>query len=213
MIRTLMLAGLATIGLNACSNDKEQSGIALATSYFAPSEIVSPDRFSDLFSEPRSVLDIEFLDLGVAGKLILEQRDGPFARYLSADLGGIVLQRGFLHSIYGFGEPLIGADVSEPLRLVLAGHSGFADRFHTYVNGEDRAINRTYRCEVSAKGPSEVELEAGAVSTILMAEVCQSTAQSFENLYWVDLGRREVIQSRQWAGENTGYLVTRVTRP
>lgn len=211
MIRSLLVS-LAFV-LTACSSDTEQSNLESITSYFSPDEFAPPPRFASLFSEPRPILDIEFVDLGVAGKLILEQQDGPYARYLSADLGGIVLQSGMLHSIYGFGEPLVGADLSQPLALVLAGRAGQADRFHTYIDGEDRAVRRTYRCEIDVQGASSVELTTGSVMATLMSETCQSLTGSFENLYWVDRRRREIIQSRQRVGENVGSMVTRVTLP
>lgn len=213
MTRSWTMAIASVFCLTACSSDREQLSFALASSYFSSGEFVAPPRFTNLFAQPRPVLDIEFIDLGVAGKLILEQQDGPYARYLSADLGGIVLQRGLLHSLYGFGEPLVGADLSQPLSLILAGRGGVADRFHTYIDGEDRAQRRTYRCEISDAGPREVVLEIGTVQTTLMSEQCVNLDQSFENLYWVDRSQDEIIQSRQWVGENVGSLVTRVTRP
>ena len=199
--------------LAGCSSGQERLSLDAATSYFTPGEFVSPARFTALLNESRPILDIEFVDLGVAGKLILEQQDGNFARYLSADLGGIVLQNGMLHSIYGFGEPLVGAELSQPLALVLAGRAGQADRFLTYVDGEDRTVRRTFRCEVGVQGLRDVELTTVTVTTLLMSETCQSLTNSFENLYWVDLGRREIIQSRQWVGDRVGAMVTRVTRP
>lgn len=211
MIRfTLAIAAFALAG---CSSNSEGSGLDLVRNLVAPEAYVPPPRFTSLFNEPRPVLDIEFIDLGVAGKLILEQQDGAYARYLSADLGGIVLQNGMLHSIYGFGEPLVGADLSQPLALVLSGRAGQADRFHTYVDGEDRAVSRTYRCEIAVQGARTVDLTTGPVATTLMSETCQSLTNSFENLYWVDRNRREVIQSRQWVGDNVGSMVTRVTLP
>lgn len=211
MIRFLLL--LFAMLMSSCSSDPERSNLGAATSYFAPDEYSPPLRFTALLNEPRTVLDIEFIDLGVAGKLILEQQDGDYARYLSADLGGIVLQNGMLHSIYGFGEPLVGAELSQPLALVLVGRTGTADRFHTYLDGEDRAVRRTYRCEIGVRETQDVELATGKVSTLLMSEACESLTNSFENLYWVDLMSLEIIQSRQWVGDNIGAMVTRVTRP
>lgn len=132
---------------------------------------------------------------------------------MSADLGSIILQRGLIHSMYSFGEPLAGADLSQPSASVLAGEVGVADRSHTYVDGEDRAISRTYRWEIAVQGSHDVVLETGTVQTTLMSEKCQSLDLSFENLYWVDRARGEVIQSRQWVGERDGSIVTRVTLP
>lgn len=212
MYRSLFFM-LATFLIQACSTDTEQSSVARASNYFSPGELVPPPRFVGLFNRPRPVLEIELVDLGVSGKLILEQQDGPYARYLSADLGSIILQRGLIHSIYSFGESLVGADLSQPLALVLATQAGVADRIHTYLDGEDRAISRNYRCDIAVQGVRDVDLETGTVQTTLMSETCQNLDQSFENLYWVDRRRGEVIQSRQWVGESVGSLITRVTSP
>ncbi|MBB5723910.1 hypothetical protein FHS72_003557 [Loktanella ponticola] len=212
MMRFLGVAFVFATSLAACSTDKEQSSFGLASSYFSQQQFAPSPRFNSLFAEQRSVLDIEFIDLGVTGKLILEQQDGAFARYLSADLGGVVLQRGILHSVYGFGEPLAGAELSQSLSLIIAGRSGVANRFHTYVDGEDRAQTRTYLCEIAPVGPRDVMLEAETVQTTLMSERCSSLEHSFDNLYWVDTLRGEAIQSRQWVGENVGSMVIRVTR-
>lgn len=208
MIRFMLT--VVSFCLGGCSSDAERSTLDAATSYFVSGEYVPASRFTALFNGPRPTLEIEFVDLHVAGKLILEQQNGDYARYLSADLGGIVLQNGMLHSIYGFGEPLVGAELSQSLALVLTGQSGQADRFHTYLNGEDQAVRRTFRCEIDVQGSRDVDLLTKRVGTLLMSETCQSLNNSFENLYWVDLRRREIIQSRQWVGENVGAMVTQV---
>jgi hypothetical protein len=208
-----LTALLAPLALWGCTTQTETLNVDFVRNYFSPETFEPSPRFSSLFAEPRPVLDLEFIDLGVTGKLILEQKDGPFSRYLSADLGTIVLQNGLLHSLYGFGEPLAGSDLSEPLSLVLAARSGTADRFHTYVDGEDRATSRTFRCEIAFRSQDDVAYPTQTVKTTVMSETCQSLDQSFENLYWVDQSRGEVIQSRQWVGPNVGSVVTRVTHP
>lgn len=211
MIRSALI--VAALLLSGCGSNTERGGFDLARSYFSTEDYTPPPRFTALFNTPRPVLDIELIDLGVAGKLILEQQDGDYARYLGADLGGIILQNGMLHSIYGFGEPMAGSELSQPRALLLAGRAGKADRFHTYVSGEDRVISRTYRCDIAVQGARDVELTTGTVATTLMSESCKSPTNAFENLYWVDRRRGEIIQSRQWVGENIGSMVTRVTLP
>lgn len=214
MMKKLLCTISLWVLLSGClSNETEDAELAVVSSYFSSAEFEPSPRFLNLFTEPRPVLDIEFIELGVAGKLILEQQDGPFARYLSSDLGGFVLQKGLIHSVFGFGEPLAGADLSDPLALIFSGQTGTADRFHTYTNGEGRVVKRTYRCRIESRGRSEVQLTTGTVNTPLIAEQCQGLDQSFENLYWVDKTRGEIIQSRQWVGPNVGSVVTQVTHP
>lgn len=214
MIQKLFLKiGVLALLAGCISNNQEQTGLNAANEFINPSEFTPSARFSALFQEPRAVLDIEFIDLGVAGKLILEQQDGQYSRFLSSDLGGIVLQRGLVHSVFGFGEPLAASDLSEPLSLIMSGSAGSADRFHTYTDGQDLTVRTTFRCQLANRGPADVQLPTGKVATTLMSETCQSLEQSFENLYWIDRTRQEVIQSRQWVGPNVGSVVTQVTHP
>lgn len=214
MNRFYALVIFVLVACVGCSSDGNKSSVfAMTSSYFAPREFAPELRFAQLFDQARPVLDIEFVDLGVAGKLVLEQQDGQYSRYLSADLGGIVLQNGVVHSMFGFGEPLAGAELSEPLRLILAGQSGQADRFHTYIDGENRAVTRTFYCQITALGSRDVVLENRQVVTKLLTESCQGLNQSFENIYFVDILGGEVVQSRQWVGENVGSIATRVTQP
>ena len=211
MITRLFTCAIAALALASCSSSTEITGIQQARETFLPGDFQPPARFTALFNEPRPILDVEFIELGVAGKLIVEQQDGDFVRYLSADLGGIVLQNGMLHSMFGFGEPLSAADLSAPLALVLAGRNGIADRFHTYTDGEGQAVSRTYRCSVEVKNQSDVAYPTRTVQALLITEDCQSLNQTFQNTYWVNQSTREIIQSRQWAGPTIGSLVTRVT--
>jgi hypothetical protein len=48
----------------------------------------------------------------------------------------------------------------------------------------------------------------GRVSTRVMTEDCKSVDQSFTNTYWVNVATGKVVQSRQWAGDEFGYIIT-----
>lgn len=207
MIRQMLFA--ATAALAACANPgSEPSGIETSISVLQGNDGITP-RFQELTQTPRPILQVGLIDAGSAGNMLLEARDGPYESFLSPNSASITLNRGMLHAIFGFGEGLMATEVSEPLALVLRGQSGVADRIHTYLGGDDRTVARTYRCVISDLGPRSVALIDRTVSARLMREDCRNAEQAFENLYWVDQGRGQIVQSRQWAGPNLGAVSTR----
>ena len=100
--------------------------------------------------------------------------------------------------------------LSQPLSHVRGLTSGYSDRFHTYLDGNDQAETRTYRCLFTVGKQSEVALRSKTVQTVQMRENCRSLDQEFTNIYWVTPETRRIVQSRQWAGPFVGALSTRV---
>jgi len=209
MKRLLLVPCLLAL-LAACGNGASQNG-EIAQSIISSRN--SPDfvpRFVDLIRAEAPVLQVGFIDNETSGSLLLERQDGPFAYWLSPDGAHIVLQDGMLHSVRGLGEGLLASDLSEPLALVRALRSGVSDRFHTYLDGNDRAITRTYRCQIENRGPRDVDLFGAPITTQLMREDCRSLDQEFVNLYWVNESSRVIVLSRQWVGPVVGVISTRI---
>lgn len=136
------------------------------------------------------------------------RRDGV-ENWISADEVSLDFRSGFLVGSRGLGGDLMTADVAQSRALVLSGRAGTAKRFHSYLGGEDQVEIRTYVCEIASRGARDVDLGKRVVATRLMQERCQGADQSFQNLYWVDPGRGEIVQSRQWAGAEIGPLASR----
>jgi hypothetical protein len=120
------------------------------------------------------------------------------------------LEAGLLHSLNGFGEGLLASDVQRPLRHVREMRAGVSDRFHTYLDGNDRAVTRTYRCVFERRDVQDISLLDRTARARLMIERCRNLDQEFENLYWVDPRSGRVLLSRQWAGPYLGAVSTRV---
>lgn len=167
-------------------------------------------RFITLIKEEAPTLQVGFIDTETSGNVLLERQDGAFAYWLSPDGGQIILQDGMLHSVRGFGEGLLASELSEPLALVRGLQSGWSDRFHTYLDGNDFAVTRTYRCRIENRGPRELNLFGTPTDTRLMREDCRSLDQEFVNLYWVAPSSRNIIVSRQWVGPVVGAISTRI---
>ena len=108
---------------------------------------------------------IAVIETEEAGELRLEQRDGPYEYWLSSDGVQLVLQDGMLHGTRGFGQGLLASDLSEPLARLQSLQEGPSDRFHTYLNGNDEAVTRTYRCEFRQTRSITISVPGGEIPT------------------------------------------------
>ena len=199
---------MALTGCGTVVDDGSALGQTVAV--FRPGQADLSPRFLALFRADAPALQVGFVDLETSGNVLLERQDGAFAYWISPEGAQITLQSGLLHSTRGFGEGLLASDLSQPLALVLGMQSGTSDRFHTYLDGEDRAVTRTYRCQIINDGAREIDLFGTPVDTRLMRESCRSLDQDFVNLYWVAPSRGTIVLSRQWAGPVVGAISTRI---
>lgn len=213
-LRALAFCLLLGAGLAACSSDPEERSPAVAVAAQLRGGAGSGQgyvpRFAARLRAEAPILQVGFVKLNQVGNMVLERRHGDFEYWISSDGLHIVLQSGMLHSTRGLGEELLASELSEPRALILARRSGQADRFHTYLNGNDRAVTRTYRCVIENDGPQETELVTGLVPTTLMTERCRNLDQSFVNFYWVSSESGQIVQARQWAGPRIENISTRI---
>jgi hypothetical protein len=205
--RTLCLAGALLLG--ACAQVQETLSNATGGLTGTTTPEFTP-RFIALIEAEVPTLQVSFVDQDLQSALLLEQQRAGLSYWLSSDGGMLITQNGMLHGMRGLAGGLLASDLSAPLALVLRGQEGVADRFHTFLDGNDRAVARTYRCTITARGPRDVNLGARTAKTQLMRESCRSLDQTFANQYWVETARGEIVQSRQWSGDFLGYIATRV---
>ncbi|MFY9211437.1 MAG: YjbF family lipoprotein [Aestuariivita sp.] len=167
-------------------------------------------RFGALRTADAPVLQIAIQKREQSGSLLLERRDGPFEYWLSSDGVQIILEDGMVHGVRGLGDGLLASELSEPLARLRGLQEGPSDRFHSYLDGNDMVVTRTYRCAFREVRNIPIDVEGGQFDTVLFRESCNSLDQSFENLYWVDTITRQIVQSRQWIGPFTEALSTRI---
>lgn len=201
-----LCAGLAGCGTAV----DEESGLGLTLSQLRGEGAVMHPRFIALLKAEAPALQVAFVDQERTGTVLLEDATGDFHYWLSADGAQLILQSGMLHGTRGLGEGLLASDISEPLALIRGLRAGVSDRFHTYLDGNDRAVTRTYRCVIVDEGAQKIGLGTTQVAVRLMRETCQSLDQNFINLYWVSPTQREIILSRQWAGPFIGAITMRI---
>jgi len=196
--------------LGACTNASEDFGHMKAI--LAPDKVGFNPRFVALAEagDAVPVLQVAFVEQDRASAVLLESTRDGIDTWLTPDGATLITQQGMLVGTRGFGIGMLASDVDQPLAMVLGGREGFSDRFHTFLNGNDQAKTRTYRCEVENRGAREVFVGEKPVQTRLMAEDCRSLDQSFLNLYWVSDAGNRIVQSRQWTGDFLGIVTTRV---
>jgi hypothetical protein len=212
MIKRFTSLCALVLTLASCGSVVEQ-GSALGQSLDSFRNNDAPDfgpRFIALIEREAASMQIAFVEQKTNTTMLLERSDGAFQYWLTADGAQVVLQSGMLHSARGLGEGLLASDLSQPLALVKGLESGWSDRFHTYLDGEDFAVSRTYRCRVENAGPREIDLFGTPTNTRLMRESCRSLDQEFVNLYWVSPRSRTIVLSRQWIGPIIGQISTRI---
>ena len=146
---------------------------------------------------------------GAAAFFVREAQRGGIDSYVAPDGKTLALQGGLVISAKGYPEALMAANVWQSARLIRSGQSGNAERFHSYLTGNDKTEVRTYACVVAPEGPEQIAIGGAMRAALRMGESCQSLTDSFKNQYWIDLQSGAVLQSRQWIGPLTGTLRTR----
>ncbi len=172
-----------------------------------------PDaRAAALYRAGAPRMEVSFLGNGKQGLMVLEATRDGVETWRSADGATLILQRGMIRGTRGFGEGLMATDVSQSLSKVLRGGEGPANRFHSYLTGNDEIVTRSYRCTIRNRGMRSLDLGGRSVRTRLMSETCRNVDQEFENLYWVTGDGGRIVQSRQWIGDFLGSVATRFVR-
>jgi len=209
MKRRISLPAVAIALLTACSSSDTASNLDLAVDAIRGTQPDFTPRFIELLRADAPVLDVSFIEQDSRANLLLDRRDGAFEYWLTSDGAHLILQSGMLHGTRGLGEGLLASDIDDALRLVRSRQAGTVDRLHTYLDGNDRAVTRTYRCVIDVSGPATITLPSGPANVSLMTERCRSLDQVFTNFYWVVPKTGQIVQSRQWSGPELGAMSTR----
>lgn len=155
-------------------------------------------------------LEVAFPSRDLAGIMLLEaERDGV-QTWLTADGATITLDQGFLTSTKGFGGGMSGSDTGQSAQLILGWGEGPAERFHSFLNGNDEIELHAYKCQIITLGSDSILLRGNPVSTRKLQEDCYGLRQAFTNTYWVQDSTGNIVQSSQWTGDFLGNMVIKV---
>ncbi|WP_170786296.1 YjbF family lipoprotein [Ruegeria lacuscaerulensis] len=151
-------------------------------------------------------LEVAFPSRDLSGVMLLEVTRDDVQTWLTADGATITLEQGFLTSTKGFGSGMTGSDIRHSAGLILSRQEGRAERFHSFLNGNDEIELHAYDCRITALGPDTIVQQGNPVATRKWQEQCFGTAQSFTNTYWLRNGSQTIVQSSQWTGDFLGNL-------
>lgn len=206
-MRILILA-LTGCALGAgCTNDNDN--LQQLRQVFQPGKVVADSRVDRLIEAraPRKQVSFEKTDL--AGVVALENTRAGFETWLSVDGATLILSQGMVVGTRGFGGGLMSSDVSQSLAAVNSGQGGYVVRFHSFLNGNDETVQRSYKCEIKELGDNAATILGEETPARLMSETCRSLDQIFVNSYWVGAESGAIIQSRQWLGDFLGSVTLR----
>lgn len=201
------------IALSGCSSDASRTSLYRSLSPFnraAPA--LAPD-FSAVYGTdaPALVAAIES-NPDVNAVFIRQARSevSGVETWISPDGVQIMLDQGFLVGTRGFGADVLASDVADSKALVRSFDTGNVTRLMTLINGENHAVTRAFRCQITPGDPQSVNQGKYDVMTRTVTEACRSKDLTFHNFYWVVPASGEIIQSSQWAGLSTDKISLRL---
>lgn len=201
MIRAVLSCALALGLLSACGNlpIPGQSGAAGPDPVFAAAvQAGSP------------VLQVIVDSTGDNTAIVRETFRNGIGTWVSSDSLSVALDdAGFLIATRGLGGDMLGSDVSESRALVLAAQPGRATRLHSFLDFNNKSVQRAYICDITRRANTVVDFGTARIPARFVVEDCASSDQRFVALYWLDAQGR-IIQSRQWAGDFAGTLTFRI---
>ncbi|ATG41553.1 YjbF family lipoprotein [Phaeobacter piscinae] len=205
---TSAIAALACLSTAACTNDERE--ILTTEQLTRGLSDQTTARAAMLANAGAEQMQVRFLKTGRSGVMLQETRRAGLVTWLSSDGASLQTDKGLLRATRGFGAGLMAVDLEQSRRRVFAHAEGPAERFHSYLTGNDETETRTYHCDIRDRGNRTLTVAGQEIATLLIAESCVNPDQSFLNLYWLRATDNRLIQSRQWTGPYLGTVTTRL---
>lgn len=158
-----------------------------------------------LASWPEPLISAVVEDTRTAAALGRIARNGPHETYGSHTGNHLTLRQGVLVATRGLGADLMSS--APPTRAALAAGRGSHSRSWQWLDGLDQTVSVTMTCTLAVAGQETVQLSGRTYPTRVVAETCTGAdGAQVNNRYWVD-GAGVLRKSRQWLGQNAGYLL------
>lgn len=217
--RAVLFTGLIA-SLAACGNDMRRDPVfdTAASVFLGGSDDEQPAALSEqAIAQTLAATDLPVIHLRIVERnseaLALEiERNGAHRTYATAERQAIVLRDGMITATRGLGGDLMSVEEDRLLSLVRGRSAGQATYVQRFLTPEDITKTISYRCNVEPD--KRVEAAQGtlrASGTEMLAACTSETGAPFVDYYVVD-GSGEIIASRQWLGETTGYITMRQLR-
>jgi hypothetical protein len=145
----------------------------------------------------------EIPNLRAGGLLRVAGSNNGVITWRTADNLTIALDHDVLVSTRGLGFDLMSADVSGT-RAALAGAPGEYSLFHSYLDGENQTVFRSFLCTMAPPVSETIDVFDRNYATLRHDETCNALGLTIENSFWI--GDGVLRRSRQWIGQELGYV-------
>ena len=147
------------------------------------------------------------LQSGQNGTLTLYPGEGKGTTWLAVDGATITFDKGVLIASRGMGSDVMGGSTSIPnWEKIQIGDT--YNRKLSYIRNDNAIYIEEFICTIKGSYANRlIDVFDVKFDTTLLVERCTSTLITIENQYFIDkfgLVRR----SRQYHGQNTGYIIT-----
>jgi hypothetical protein len=148
-------------------------------------------------------MELALIDRGTSALLVKVGERGGVSTWRTVDNTQILTRRGLVIGTRGLSFDMMTAETGAAEAAILGVRTAQVQRFHTYLDGNDRTEIRAYVCDISPAGAETVEIPNGpTVSGALVREVCHSPGGDFTNLYVVREGR--ILRTLQFISDQVG---------
>ncbi|MBQ1203694.1 MAG: YjbF family lipoprotein [Loktanella sp.] len=139
---------------------------------------------------------------------VFAETDGR-REWRAGDAGSVVMIDDIVIATRGLGDDLFHAELDRVSAAIAAG-SGTSTRRHVYLDGENRMQQLRFTCQISTGNREIVDLINRRVTATKINEICVEDGQidpRFGNTYWVTGSAPEIVQSQQWIGPQSGFII------
>lgn len=154
-------------------------------------------------AQPLDLLRVSIISLEATTVMALAGTNGTKTTWFSAGNLSVSFEDGLLIGSRGFGDDLMGADVSGAIQSLSSG--GNHMRTLSFLNGLGQIEEVSYRCSTVHVRADRLEIIERFYDTTIIEETCSSGDHSFKNTYWRDQDG-VIWQSRQWISPRVGFL-------
>lgn len=217
----LILAVLAVAFVGSCSGGLERPSVNLQIfdamrqnlgTFATPRKDPAPVTRADLDRADRAYLEVTMEARDIRSYLEIsdrlnDHRPGELVVWRNIDGSTMTMREGVLIQTRGIGGDLYSNDVVVSARR--PGPLRGGARTLRIRALDNKVVPLLFDCELTDLGQELLEVVELKYQTRHLRESCVGEDGSFANDFWIDVGAGLVWQSRQWAGPEIGYILTR----
>lgn len=223
-------AALAVLGVAGCGSDRAADepsiygalkdaaapAIARATGGAeapAPAAPLSAEQMAAraLAANPAPLILAGLESSGATQVMAMTGENAGMRSYMSPNMQALILRGGILTGTKGLGHDLSVVEGDSP-SLIGARRAGQATRIHRYISGDGVERPLPMICNVTVGGAKSFAFAGRSWTATQVGESCRSGALTVENSYLVTADG-QIPVSRQWIGQQLGYVTLQTIRP